>query len=363
MPATHGIRRALVYAAFAALSAAVDAQEPADGIAGHLTIATRNVPPFAMKVDGGWDGIAIELLRRIAEETGLEFDLKEMSLPQMLDATVKGQVDAAAAALTITAERERVMDFTHPFYSSGLGVAVRQRSEVTWLSALKRIGSGPFIQSMAALLGVLTLVGALVWLVERRRNGQFQSHPVRGIGSGIWWSAVTMTTVGYGDKAPVTLAGRIIGLVWMFASIIMISGFTAAIASSLTVGELDQAIRGVDDLRGKRVLTLDSSTSAAFLDEKLVRYTPAAELSDALAELAAGRADAVVYDAPILLYLVNEGHASELRVLPTVFARQDYGIGLPSGSPLREQLNRQILEIIRTPEWDRMLEAYLGPEG
>jgi len=227
----------------------------------------------------------------------------------------------------------------------------------------RNIGSGAFVQSLAALLGVLTLVGALVWVAERRRNDQFQQDPVKGVGSGIWWSAVTMTTVGYGDKAPMTLAGRIIGLVWMFASMLLISGFTAAIASSLTLGGLDQAIRGIDDLRGKRVLTLENSTSAAYVDEKLLRHGYAPDLGNALAELAAGRADAVVYDAPILRYLINERHASSLRVLPTVFARQDYGIGLPAGSPLREELNRQILAITRTPEWTRMLEVYLGHEG
>jgi ABC-type amino acid transport substrate-binding protein len=160
-----------------------------------------------------------------------------------------------------------------------------------------------------------------------------------------------------------TLAGRIIGLVWMFASILLISGFTAAIASSLTLGELDQAIHGVDDLRRKRVLTLENSTSAAYLEDELIRYRSAPDLDNALGDLDAGRADAVVYDAPILRYLVNEHHASSLRVLPTVLARQEYGIGLPPGSPLREQINRQILEITRTPEWTRMLEAYLGPGG
>jgi ABC-type amino acid transport substrate-binding protein len=55
--------------------------------------------------------------------------------------------------------------------------------------------------------------------------------------------------------------------------------------------------------------------------------------------------------------------APTLRVLPTVFARQDYGIALPTGSPLREEMNRQILEITRTPEWNRMLEVYLGRDG
>jgi len=347
----------------AALSTVVGAQDPGRSLDRDVRVATRQVPPFAMKINGDWDGITIELLRKIGEETGARFDLEKMALPQMLEAVVQGKLDAAAAALTITAERERVMDFTHPYYSSGLGVAVRRRPEVTWLSALKRIASGAFVQSLGALLGVLTLVGALVWLVERRRNGQFQRDPVTGIGSGIWWSAVTMTTVGYGDKAPTTLAGRLIGLAWMFASVILISGFTAAIASSLTVGQMDQTVRGVDDLRGKRVLSLDSSTSAAYLDENLIRYKTAPDLKNALAELAAGRADAVVYDAPVLRFLVNEGYASELRVLPTVFARQDYGIALPPGSPLREELNRSILSIIHGPEWNRMLESYLGPGG
>lgn len=346
-----------------AWSCTTAATQPTESSAGRAAIATRDVPPFSIKGDGDWDGIVIELLHRIAKGTGLKFDLKEMDLGQMLDAAARGEVDAAAAALTITAERERVMDFTHPFYSSGLGVAVRQRSDVTWFSALKRIGSAAFVQAMAALLGLLALVGTLVWFAERRRNGQFQRDLVKGVGSGIWWSAVTMTTVGYGDKAPITMPGRIIGLVWMFASVILISGFTAAIASSLTLGELDQAIRGVDDLRGKRVITLVNSTSAAYLDEQLIPYSSASSLSEALGDLSAGRADAVVYDAPILRYLVKEGHGSTLRVLPTVFARQDYGIALPTGSPLREEMNRQILEITRTPEWNRMLEVYLGRDG
>lgn len=328
-----------------------------------VVVATRHVPPFAIKTEEGWDGIAIELLRRVAEEQGFQYRLQEMSLTEMLDATIKGEVDAAAAAITINSEREQVMDFTHPFSTAGLGVAIRERTDLTWLSALKRMVSGPFIQSLGALLAILTSFGALVWLAERRSNSQFQRDPVKGVGSGIWWSAVTMTTVGYGDKAPVTLAGRIIGLIWMFASVIVISGFTASIASSLTIGQLDQAIRGVEDLRGKRVLTLPGSTSANYLDGQMIRFIPAPNLADALEQVAAGGADALVYDAPILRYLVNERPDSNLRVLPTVLLRQDYGIALPSGSPFREGLNRQILRIIRTPEWASMLEGYLGRGG
>jgi ABC-type amino acid transport substrate-binding protein len=172
-----------------------------------------------------------------------------------------------------------------------------------------------------------------------------------------------MTTVGYGDKAPVTLTGRLIALVWMFSSIIVISGFTAAIASSLTVGELDETVHGIEDLYGKRVVTASGSTSAAFLTEKLIRHGTVEDAAEALEELAAGRADAVVYDVPILRYLVREHHPGKIRVLLYLLTHQDYGIALPPGTALREELNRRILRITRSPEWERMVEAYLGPGG
>lgn len=124
--------------------------EPAPGTESApktAVVATRQVPPFAIKTDEGWDGIAIELVRRIGQEMQIKVEYREMSLAQMLQATIDGEVDAAAGAITITADREQVMDFTHPFYSSELGVASRQRPAVTWLSGIKRVFSGAFLQS------------------------------------------------------------------------------------------------------------------------------------------------------------------------------------------------------------------------
>jgi ABC-type amino acid transport substrate-binding protein len=71
----------------------------------------------------------------------------------------------------------------------------------------------------------------------------------------------------------------------------------------------------------------------------------------------------VVYDLPILRYLVNGIYVHDLRVLSNQFARQDYGIAIPPGSLLRERFNREILQIIQGAEWTPMLEGYLGPEG
>jgi ABC-type amino acid transport substrate-binding protein len=351
---------ALVLASAALLSPAWSA---AGGEATSLVVVTREVPPFAMQEDGHWEGIAIELWSRIAEQLDLDYELREAGLGEMLQLVEAGDADVAAAALTITSDRETRLDFSHPFHTSGLGVVVNQKPGGGWLAALSRVFSERFLKALAPLLLLLTIVGVLVWLVERRRNPQFQGNSLPGIGSGLWWSAVTMTTVGYGDKAPLSFAGRLIAIVWMFASVIVISSLTATIASALTVGELEQPIAGVDDLYQARVLTLPDTTSDGFLNERLIRHGSAPSLEDALDALERDETDAVVYDAPILRYLVTEHHPATLRVLPQVFQRQDYGFALPQGSPLREEINRELLMVIRSPEWQRFLERFLGRDA
>jgi len=325
-----------------------------------LVVVTRDVPPFAIQREDGWGGLTIELWTLIAERLGRTFELRNVELEHMLTALEEGSADVAAAALTITSDRETRVDFSHPFISSGLGIALHQRPDGAWLATLQRLFSSTFLMALAPLLLLLTLIGLLVWLVERRRNPQFQGGPLQGIGSGLWWSAVTMTTVGYGDKAPATLSGRLIAMVWMFASVIIISSFTAAIATALTVDKLDKSITGVDDLYQFRVLTLAGSTSETFLKRRMIRHRTAASLPDALDALAQGNADAVVYDAPILRYLVSQHYPDKLRILHEVLQRQDYGIAFPAGSPLREDVNRALLQIVPSEDWQRLLEQYLG---
>jgi polar amino acid transport system substrate-binding protein len=325
-----------------------------------LVVATREVPPFAMCTDGGWEGIAIELWRRVAQQLGRAFALREMGLQEMLAAVERGEVDAVVGALTITSEREARLDFSHPFHTSGLGIAVQQHADIGWARVIERLFSGPFIAVLAALVALLAAVGVLVWLAERRRNPQFGRGPLKGVGAGLWWSAVTMTTVGYGDKAPTTFPGRLIAMVWMFASVIIISSFTAAIATALTVDKLEQSVTDLNDLYRARDASLSGSTSAAFLSQRLIHYRALPSLPEALDALERGEVDAVVYDAPILRYLVAAHHEGSLTVLPQVLQRQDYGFAFPSGSPLREKVNRVLLAIIRSPEWQRLLERYLG---
>ncbi|MFH2047404.1 MAG: transporter substrate-binding domain-containing protein [Pseudomonadota bacterium] len=327
-----------------------------------LVIGTKQSPPFAFKDQTGqWKGISIELWEAIAKNLKYDYVFKEYDLQGLLNAVENKSIDAAVAALTITSEREKRFDFTHPFHTSGLGIAVLQGKENSWLVVFNRFLSPAFLEVVLALVLLLFVVGLLVWFFERKKNReQFGGSFLAGIGSGFWWSAVTMTTVGYGDKAPRTLGGRLVGLVWMFIAIIIISSFTAAITSTLTVNQIQQHVRGPEDLNRVKVGSIKHSTSASYLNTQRISFQDYSSVMDALQGLEAGEVDAVVYDAPILRYLVNRKMQNKIQVLNTIFEKQQYGIGLPTASPLREKINRLVPAIISDRKWQDILFRYLG---
>ncbi len=326
-----------------------------------LVVGTKVTEPFVMRdATGTWRGISIELWENIARETGWTFEYRELELTPLIEATRDGSIDAAVAAFTVTPEREEILDFSHPFYSTGLGLTVPSRGS-GWMGVLRRVASRRFLAAVGGLCVLLLVVGALVWLFERRRNEEeFGGKALDGIASGFWWSAVTMTTVGYGDKSPRTFGGRLVGLLWMFAGIIMISTFTAAITSSLTLTQLQTRVQGPEDLPNARVGTLEGSAPASALANRGISYRGFPNLPAALEALKAGTLDVVVYDAPILLYRVKEQFQGDLTVLPRTFESSAYAIMLPPESDLREPINRALLRFMRSQEWNSIVRDYLG---
>ncbi len=341
-------------------SAADDAAGPAST---ELVIGVREASPFSIRDGEEWRGLSIRAWEDVAARNGWSFRYVPAGLDEVLSGTDSGRFDVGLGAFTVTAERERTLDFSHPFYTSGLGLAVRSEPQSGWLTLAARFFSLEFL-TVAASLGALLLVfGVLVWLFERRANPEeFDARVGPGIGAGFWWAAVTMTTVGYGDKSPRSLGGRVVALVWMFAAIIVISGFTAAITTSLTVSQLGASIESIDDLEGRRIATLGGSASAEWLKENGFRTQEFDTLDDALDAVENEQAPAALYDAPLLVDRLAEREDSRLQVLPERVERLDYAFMLPEQSQLREPINRELLEVIGSEAWDRALDRFL-PES
>ncbi|MEO0651573.1 MAG: transporter substrate-binding domain-containing protein [Planctomycetota bacterium] len=328
---------------------------------GPVRVGLRVAAPFVIDDgQGGYEGLAIDAWEAVADFLELEWEAQPMALGPLLEAVEASEVDLAVGALTVTSEREERLDFSHPILSSGLGIAVRKQGNGPLAAVMRVMLSPDFLVAIASLGLVLLGVGALVWLAERRRNPEQFTHGPSGLLDGFWFSAVTMTTVGYGDKAPISGLGRALALVWMFASIIIISGFTGAIASSVTVDSLDTRVRSVDDLDGVRVGVLAGSAAEAWVRAQGVGLALVDDLEEALDALADGSVQAVVHDRPILSYLVREAHAGELAVLPQLAVRQNLAFALPSGSNLREEVNRALLDHFASPLWNEERRVWLG---
>jgi polar amino acid transport system substrate-binding protein len=358
----HRSIMALLLAALLVCGATAGDTQPQKLTDRTLIVGTKVSPPFAIKnPDGTWRGISIELWRDIAAELGLTYELRERDLQGLLDGVKNGSLDLAVAALSITAEREKTMDFSHPFYTTGLGIAIPRSKQRNWLGLFLSFFSWQFLQVIGGLAAVLLIVGVLVWLSERRKNSQqFGGGIMQGAWSGFWWAAVTMTTVGYGDKAPTTVLGRVLALIWMFAGLIIVSSFIAAITTALTVTQLGSSIQGPQDLTRAWVGSIAGSTSETYLRQHHIaaRYfqTPLAGLQ----AVAAGEVDAMVYDAPLLRYLATTELPGKVEVLPATFERQDYGIAMAAGSTLREPINRVLLDKITRTAWKDLLYRYMG---
>lgn len=112
-------------------------------------------------------------------------------------------------------------------------------------AVLDTILSKTFFGIVAALLLAMLVSAVGVYLFERRHNAaEFNKSWPRGVAAGMWWAAVTLTTVGYGDKVPRSTGGRVIGFLWMFVGLFIVASFTAAVTSALTVTRLRSQING-----------------------------------------------------------------------------------------------------------------------
>ncbi|MGB3097486.1 MAG: transporter substrate-binding domain-containing protein [Candidatus Deferrimicrobiaceae bacterium] len=327
-----------------------------------LVVGTKEAPPFSMKAeDGTWTGISIDLWSEIAAELDLAFEFRETDLQGLLDGITDRSLDFAVAALTVTSEREKAMDFTHPFYHTGLGIAVAKKSKHPWLHVFRGFFSFDMLQLIVGVFLLSLFIGSLVYWFERKKNPKhFGGGIVKGIGSGAWWSVVTMTTVGYGDKTPITFGGRALAFLWMLVCLVLIALLTAHITSSLTLIQMTSGVKGPEDLVHVRVGSVADTTSSDYLRENRIPFYPYKTASEGLRAIAEGKIEALVYDKPILQYLIRKEFPGDLEVLPTTFRRQDYGIALTAESPLREPINVVLLKIIRAPAWQGTLTHYLG---
>ena len=332
---------------------------PARAQDGVLQFNTIERPPFAFQEGDAPAGFSIELMALIAEKLRRDVSFNFVnSFPEMLGAVENDQIDGAIANISITSEREQVMDFTQPIFESGLQIMVS--GSATEANIWDAIFSLDLLLAILAAFAILFGLGLLMWIFERGKQPYFDRPAGEAMFPAFWWALILVVNGGFEERMPRSFMGRILGVVMVISSLFIVSIFVANITASLTVEAITSSIENANDLKGRQVGTTVGSTSSAFLEQRELPHQTFDSFATLTSAFEAGDLDAMVFDGPLLAYYLSQKPALDARIIERVFRPENYGIALPQGSRLREEINRVLLRLNESGEYDELRRKWFG---
>ena len=338
-------------------------------VSGTLRVAARPLPPFVIYEERAYSGFEVELVRLVGDQLGMEVEIHAVdTVAKQIDDITRGVAQLGLGGVAITESREEVADFSVPVLDSGLTILTTTDDSrglgdriVSFFSAV----ASSDLPWLLVVFGVAVLVAAhMIWWLERRHNPDFAVPYRKGIWDSFYWSVVTMSTVGYGDKVARGTRGRVLALIWIALGTLVFASFTASIASSLAVNELRSEISGPDDLLGRRVATVVHSAGESYLPSIGVGPVVVDRVDDAYRLLSEGEVEAVVFDAPVLQYHVAREGAGEVVTVGSDFQRVQYGLMLSEhDAELRERVNLALLRLVESGAYGRLHDGWFGTSG
>ncbi|KAM7533984.1 hypothetical protein Aperf_G00000111088 [Anoplocephala perfoliata] len=341
---------------------------------------------FGTLVNGSWDGMVGELLRRASTEA-----------------------DIVVAPLTITSDRERVVDFTTPFMEFGLSVMYQKidRPLPDPLFFMEPLSTEIWMCISFAYLGVsvvLFLVSRLSpseWSAPLNKEkivadpnsenlaydgtadcaGGESSHydSIFSIFNSFWFALSTFVQQG-GDIVPRSLSGRIVGGAWWFFTLIIVSSYTANLAAYLTVERMSNPIQSYEDLvRQSKVKygVIKSGSTRNFFEQssikifqqmwKFMEANPdalAPTVKDGVDKVINSKKDyAFILESTMNEYFNQRKPCTTVKVGPNLDSGKGYGVATPPGSDLRDRLNLAVLELKEMDWIDQLYRLWWEERG
>ncbi|XP_040201047.1 glutamate receptor 1 isoform X2 [Rana temporaria] len=351
-----------------------------------------------------FEGYCVELAQEIAKHVGFKYKLEIVrdgkygardsdmkAWNGMVGELVYGRADLAVAPLTITLVREEVIDFSKPFMSLGISIMIKkpQKSKPGVFSFLDPLAYEIWMCIVFAYIGVsvvLFLVSRFSpyeWHNEEYEEGReppSTDHSNEfGIFNSLWFSLGAFMQQGC-DISPRSLSGRIVGGVWWFFTLIIISSYTANLAAFLTVERMVSPIESADDLAKQTEITygtLDSGSTKEFFKrskiavfEKMWTYMRSAEPSVFVKTTEEGMNRvrkskgkyAYLLESTMNEYIEQRKPCDTMKVGGNLDSK-GYGIATPKGSALRNPVNLAVLKLNEQGLLDKLKNKWWYDKG
>ncbi|XP_070819784.1 glutamate receptor ionotropic, delta-2 isoform X1 [Chaetodon auriga] len=356
-----------------------------------LRVVTVLEEPFVMVSENvlgkpkKYQGYSIDVLDALSNYLGFKYEIyvapdhKYGSLQPdgqwngLMGELVFKRADVGLSALTITPERESVVDFTTRYMDYSVGVLLRKAERTVDMFACL----APFDLSLwACIAGTVLLIGILVYLLNWLNPPRLPMGSVSSttLYNSMWF--VYGSFVQQGGEVPyTTLATRMMmGVWWMFA-LIVISSYTANLAAFLTITRIENSIQSLQDLSKQTELPYGTVLDSAVYDQvrskamnpferdpmysqmwRMINRTGGAdnnveESKEGIRKVKYGRFG-FVWDAAVLEYVANNDEDCSFYTVSNNAPDRGYGIAMQHGSPYRDIFSQRILELQQNGDMD-----------
>ncbi|XP_036210244.1 glutamate receptor ionotropic, kainate 4 isoform X1 [Myotis myotis] len=333
-----------------------------------------------MEGNDRYEGFCVDMLKELAEILRFNYRIRLVGdgvygVPEangtwtgMVGELITRKADLAVAGLTITAEREKVIDFSKPFMTLGISILYRVHMgrKPGYFSFLDPFSPGVWLFMLLAYLAV----SCILFLVARLTPYEWYSPHAcaRGrcgllvnqysLGNSLWFPVGGFMQQG-STIAPRALSTRCVSGVWWAFTLIIISSYTANLAAFLTVQRMDVPIESVDDLADQTTIeygTIHGGSSMTFFQnsryqtyQRMWNYMYSKQPSVFVKSTEEGVARVLNSNYAFLLEsTMNEYHRQRNCNLTQVGGLLDtkgYGIGMPVGSAFRDEFDLAILQL------------------
>ena len=324
-----------------------------------LTVDIEITAPCVMHHSGSYTGFDIELWEEIAQDLELVYTYNETDLNGIFTDVAEEKADVGFSCITVTHEREKLVDFSHHYLDSGLRIMVLNKKKFSLAESVKSFFSPIVVKSLTYIGLFVIICGHVFWLVERGHK-YISSNYLPGIFQAYWYVLVTMTTVGYGDIVPRNWFGRLMAFLVMIIGIGFFGWTIAQMSSAITLQKLHADITHHRDLQNKLVATAEGTTSVPALEKLGAVVVPTKTIDQSFQKLLKDEVNAVVFDSPTILYYARNKGAGKVSVVGPLFDIQYYGFLFPQGSELREPVNRALLKLRKNGIYDNLFSKWFG---
>lgn len=321
-------------------------------------------PPFSYENDDGkYSGLSLKIWEKIAGKLNLDYEYIPLTKSNDMSilSLAEKKLDMIVSPLPVEFKKMDLIDYSRPYFMNKIGVAVSSINTSKY-TLLIGIFSKTVLIMLIVLGGLISLVGFLVWLVEKSENDEIPKTFIRGVGFSMWIALGSF--LRFMEYKAKTIKGRVVLTTWLFVSITFMTSITAVATATLTLSlkNTSSAIKKASDINDKFIAVDEGTSGVDFARNLGAKIVKSKSTLEGLKLITNGDVTGFIGDYYLMNYLIKSEDLKGVKMVPLTISNDEYAFGFPKNSPLKSQVDRMLVKFQDNKMSAKLCSEYLGEE-